>query len=449
MRKLKNMHWIILYVILLATTIVYSIPKVNDSSNITETEKTTISFRHVWTLEHDLPMLNIFRDVVEKFEETHPNIKVNFEGLDQTYHREQKLRSEMITGTPPDMFVLFGGAELDPYVRANRLLNLNDFIAENELDFIDLSHWTYNDQVFGLPFEGHAQPLFYNKEIFKKLEITPPTTIDELNTAIDILNRNNYIPFTFGNKELWPGGVYAHYLMDRYAGPQLIEQIASGQASFNNGNYVKAFDQLQHWISTNTFNDNYSDIFSADAIHLFNEGKAAMYLNGNWDITLFQSPKGLVDFQDNIGVIAFPTLEKDEEQSIAGGYTIGIGLSANLTGLQRTAALELLKAFYTEEVQLKIVYEAARLPSMDIPFDVSQTGPVFAQVVELLEQSQQIFLAYDNILPPEVRKEFWTITDSLFKLEITSEEALQQLDQASQSYFQLINSYGGESTGAH
>ena len=437
------MKWIVLYVLILTTTVIYSIPKGHSQATLTQADKVTITFRHVWTQEHDLPMMNIFQDVVEEFEATHPNVKVNFEGLDQTNHREEKLKSEMVTGTPPDMFVLFGGAELDPYVSSNRLLDLTDLIKENQLDFIDLSMWTYDNRVYGLPFEGHAQPLFYNKQIFEELNISPPATLEELNETITTLKANGYIPFTLGNSELWPGSMYAHYLMDRYAGPDLIEDIARGNASFVNDNYLKAFNELQEWGKNNAFNNNFARILSVNAIHLFNSGEAAMHLNGSWDITLFQSTDGS-DFQQNIGVIPFPTLNKEEHPSIVGGYAIGIGLSSSLTGLQKIAALELMKAFYTEEVQRRIVYEAARLPAMDISYDVNKTGPVYEQVVQLLEQSKSRFLAYDNVLSPEVRKAFWTITDQLIKLEISSEEALRQLDLASDAYFNLIHNYGGE-----
>lgn len=444
MSKLKNKQWILLYIMLLATTIIYSFSSQSKEPAIIEPEKITITFRHVWTKPHDQPMLTIFQDVVDDFEQSHPNVKVNFEGLEQTNHREQKLKSEMVTGTPPDMFVLFGGAELDPYVRSNRLLDLSQFVSEHALEFIDISLWTYDNGIFGLPFEGHAQPLFYNKKIFNELGLEPPTTIDELNTVISALKSYHIIPFAFGNQEIWPAGIYAHYLMDRYEGPEHIKQIANGSASFQTEGYQQAFDQIVQWVQAEAFNELYSELNSSSAIQLFNEGKAAMYVNGNWDISLFQSPNEQYDFQQDIGVIPFPSISKEQERSIAGGYTIGIGLSANLSGAQQEAALQLLQAIYTEEVQQRIVYEAFRLPSMAIPFDINKTGPVFAQVVRLLEKSDQVFLAYDNTLSPEVRKAFWTVTDSLFKLEVSSDEALMQLDEASKSYYRLINSYGGD-----
>lgn len=80
-------------------------------------EKITLTFRHFWVGKHDEPVERIIADTIKKFEEKHPHIKIDFEGLDQTIHREQKLKSEMVTGRPPDIFSLFGGAEIEPYVQ--------------------------------------------------------------------------------------------------------------------------------------------------------------------------------------------------------------------------------------------------------------------------------------------------------------------------------------------
>ena len=77
-------------------------------------EKITLTFRHFWNKEHDKPVLAVFESIVRTYEKAHPNVKVNFESIDQTIHREQKLKSEMVTGTPPDMFVLFGGPRSCP-----------------------------------------------------------------------------------------------------------------------------------------------------------------------------------------------------------------------------------------------------------------------------------------------------------------------------------------------
>ncbi|MFS0726941.1 ABC transporter substrate-binding protein [Paenibacillus sp. 1P07SE] len=433
-----------LYGLALASVILYSFTGSREQPAVADPEKVTLTFRHFWTKEHDRPILAIFEDAVRSFEQEHANVKVNFEGIDQTIHREQKLKSEMVTGTPPDLFVLFGGAEFEPYARSERLMDLTGFVASEGLSFHDLSLWVLDERIYGLPFEGHAEPIFYNRRLFEQAGLAPPTTLEELSRAIPVLLQQGTIPFALGNEEQWPGAIYTHYLMDRLAGPELIGALARGsrEERFLNPAYTEALALLRSWIEMGAFNDSFSAVSTEEAIALFTEGRAAMYLNGNWDITLLSPPDAALGPGD-IGVMPFPGLHQGQTRSMAGGYSIGLALSAELSGLRLELALELMRRLYTEDVQQRIVYEGLRLPSMPITFDPSRTGPVFAQLHMLMESKPQTFIAYDNVLSPEVRRTFLAVNDQLLNLAIRPEEALQQMDDASEAYWQLRNSTGG------
>ncbi|MGG6312752.1 ABC transporter substrate-binding protein [Paenibacillus macerans] len=439
-----NWGWIAVYALVLAISVLIIAADGHEPIEDSQTEKITLTFRHFWIKEHDSQMLDIVEDVVEEFQKSHPNVKVNFEGMDQTVHREQKLKSEMVTGTPPDMFVLFGGAEIEPYVRSNRLMDLTEFVEQNGLkeEFQDLHLWTYDDHIYGLPIEGNAEPLYYNKEIFRELGLEPPQTLEDLNRVVRVLGASRITPFALGNEERWPAAIFAHYLMDRYAGPALINALVQGEESrnFRNPGYLQAFKQLESWIGQDAFSLPANDLSTEEAIELFTGGKAAMYLNGNWDINLFHNEKAPADFQNQVGVIPFPSLAEGGSQSIAGGYTIGIGLSSNLEEAKWEAAQDLLKVFYTEDIQRRIVYEALRIPSMKITYDSDKTGPVFAQVVELMEQSPQSFVPYDNVLSPEVNKTFLKVLEEMIGGRVSPEQALDQIQQTSEQYWQLRRS---------
>lgn len=287
MKWLMKWGWMWLYLVLVSGAVLFIALGDREPIEDNSSEKITLTFRHFWTKEHDRPLLAIFEEVVDKYQLEHPNIKVNFEGIDQTIHREQKLKTEMVTGSPPDMFVLFGGAEIEPYVRSERLIDLTDFVNENGLSnqFKDLSLWSVEDHIYGLPIEGNAEPLYYNKTIFKNLGLEPPKTLQALDDVIVKLRSGGYIPFALGNEERWPAGIFAHYLMDRYAGSELIQKLINGEeeASFQNESYLLAFEHLERWIKAGAFSSNSNDLSTENAVGLFTSGKAAMYLNGNWD----------------------------------------------------------------------------------------------------------------------------------------------------------------------
>ncbi len=444
MKWLMKWGWMWIYMILISGTVLFIALGDREPIEDNSSEKITLTFRHFWIKEHDRPLLSIFEEVVHNYERAHPNVKVSFEGLDQTIHREQKLKSEMVTGAPPDMFVLFGGAEIEPYVRSNRLIDLTDFVKENGLmeQFKDLHLWTFDKHIYGLPLEGNVEPLYFNKTLFSKLGIKIPETVDELDDAILKLKAGGYIPFALGNEDRWPAGIFAHYLMDRYAGSELIQKLVTGEdeASFQNVYYLEAFKHLDRWIGEGALSPASNDLSTENAVGLFTSGKAGMYLNGNWDINLFSGAAAPTGFQNEVGVIPFPALRPGEEASIAGGYTMGLGLSSSLTGSKREAALDLMKAFYTQEIQTRLVYEGLRIPSMRISYDPDKTDPVFAQVMQLMEDNPQSFVPYDNVLSPEVKKTFLNAIEEMIDKGMTADQALKELQSSSMQYWSLIQS---------
>ncbi|WP_055109809.1 ABC transporter substrate-binding protein [Paenibacillus ihumii] len=443
MKWLLNWGWILLYITVLGVSVLLITAGNRDPIEENQSDKLTLTFRHFWTKEHDRPMLSIFEDVVADYQRNHPNVKVNFEGMDQTTHREQQLKSEMVTGTPPDMFVLFGGAEIEPYARANRLMDLSQFVKERGLQgqFRDLQLWTFDGRVYGLPIEGNAEPLYYNKTIFNSLDLEAPSTLAELDQVIEVLRDNGYIPFALGNEDRWPAAIFAHYLMDRYAGPELIQSLSQGEEGldFRNEKYMQAYEHLVKWVEAGAFASSANSSTTEEAIALFTAGKAAMYLNGNWDINLFHrndaADSSAASFQDEVGVIPFPAMRLGATKSVAGGYTIGIGLSSNLDDAKKEAALDLLEGFYTKEVQSRIVYEGLRLPSIKLSFDPEKTGPVFAQVITLMEQSTQSFVPYDNILSPEVKRSFLRGVKEMIGGQMDAGGALEDLQRSSTFYW--------------
>src|SRR5690606_11870358 len=159
---------LVLYLLFMTYLLISGVDSFEKKDEQAVSNKVTVTFRHFWIQEYNVPVRNIMQEIVDEFEAEYPQYKIQFEEIDQSIHREQKLKSEMVTGTQPDLIALFGGAEIEPYVRANRLLDLTDWLKEKGLDqrFKDLSLWTFNDGIYGLPFEGNAEPLFYNKEIF-------------------------------------------------------------------------------------------------------------------------------------------------------------------------------------------------------------------------------------------------------------------------------------------
>ena len=96
----------------------------------------------------------------------------------------QKLKTLIAEGNMPDIIDI----DADPYckelVDAGKLVDVKEFLTEN--DKYDafyptaLKYQEFTDgTMYPLPLEYHVEMTWYNKEIFEKYNLTPPTTMDE------------------------------------------------------------------------------------------------------------------------------------------------------------------------------------------------------------------------------------------------------------------------------
>lgn len=379
-------------------------------------DKTVLTFRHFWVEEHDRPMNEIFTDAVARFELMYPDIKIVMEGLPQQAHREQRLKAEMVTGNPPDLFLVFGGAELAPYVEAGRMMDLTGFLERSGLrdGFRDLSMWTFGDRVYGLPLEGFSEPLYYNRRVFDRLQLEPPRTWEELLRVSDALKEAGYIPLALGNRDRWPGAILYHYLLHRHGGQEWIDAVIQGEKSFVNEAYMEASRKLAELGRRGLFPAGVDQLdHDEGAVSLFIQGKAAMFLGGSWNANQFEQPHVSPDFESGVGAALFPALREGMSQEIAAGFSMGIGVSSNLTPAEQTAVERFLAFVFTEDVQRRIFEQALREPSMNILVDLSRVGPVFSEVMRVTRQAKGSFMAYDHLLPPSVKEAFYDASQAL------------------------------------
>ena len=63
------------------------------------------------------------------------------------------------------------------------------FLDNINKEVLNDSSFTDGDgHVWALPIDGSCEGIFYNKDIFNQLDLTPPTTLSELDHVIEVLS---------------------------------------------------------------------------------------------------------------------------------------------------------------------------------------------------------------------------------------------------------------------
>ncbi|WP_308635402.1 ABC transporter substrate-binding protein [Paenibacillus silvisoli] len=364
----------------------------------------TLSLRHTQIKETSKVRLKILQDVVAKTEQDNPGLKFNLEGIDEVVNRDQKLKAEMAAGNPPDIFEVFGGADLNLYVKAGRMLDLTPIIEELGIKdkFASLDEFTIDGKVYGLPFGGYSEGIFYNKKLFTEYGLQVPKTFQELLAVADAVKAKGKTPFALAAKDGWVNGMLWNTVMERHVGIDAFGKLLTGEAKWTDPDFVAGFGDYATLVNNDYFTKGALGLPYAEQGAQFLKGDAAMVFTGSWDANRFTGDEA-GDLKGNIGYFSFPSIDggKGDQTSINASYSNGFGFSANLTADQVEAVKKFIANFFNEEIQKRTLLEDKVLPSMKLS-DMSGVDPLISEVLTVMGSASSSWKAFDAIVQPSV-----------------------------------------------
>jgi raffinose/stachyose/melibiose transport system substrate-binding protein len=406
-------------------------------------EKVVLSLRHQDVGASQEDQANSTLDAVDRFTKDFPDITVNVDALDQDTHR-QKLRAEMAGGMPPDLFFAWGYAEGQPYYEAGRLMDISgalDADPEWRDGFVDglLDAFQYGDGVYGIPRAGFIEGLFYNKEMFASMNIEPPKTYDELKTVIAACKDAGYIPIGLGNKEKWYGTFIHNFFFERTLGYDYFEKllVRTPGVTWVNDDYLEGNRMIQELVKLGAFPDGVNAISRDEGAALFYQERAAMLVDGSWMCTQFSSDQAPEGFSDKVGFVNFPSFPngKADQNTCIAGFTSGYAISADLAGTKKDAALTLLKYLNDDAMADYQFYTCRQIPNRQLAdMDGQKAGQLFVECVNVLNASSAKLLPHTDVMPSGLMNVYYDISQGIFDLSMTPEQAMEKMEQASDEY---------------
>ncbi|WP_082347294.1 ABC transporter substrate-binding protein [Bacillus sp. FJAT-18017] len=119
-----------------------------------------------------------YEELVSSFEKENQDIKINMKMIPYSDY-EVRLRTEMATGTPPDIMAI-DSPNLALYANAGSLLSIDSYMKK-EGDLADfpastMKGLTYKGQIYLAPIAESSIALFYNKHVLKKAGVPFPSS---------------------------------------------------------------------------------------------------------------------------------------------------------------------------------------------------------------------------------------------------------------------------------
>jgi multiple sugar transport system substrate-binding protein len=223
----------------------------------------------------------------------------------------------------------------------------------------------YNGRQYGIPMDSNDLALYYDKKALKKAGLKVPTTWDELKIAAKKLSSGPTFGLAISAPKTEEGTFqYIPWILSTGAD---VTKVNTPQA-------VKSLAFLRGLIADKSMSPEVINWTQGDVQKQFSAGKAAMMVNGPWNIGSIKRDSPDLDF----GVTLIP---RDKQfSSVLGGENLAITKAA-----KRDAAWAFVKWFGSKEIENKYNALTGTFPSRSDAIavnDVWTKDPVLAAFLD-------------------------------------------------------------------
>jgi branched-chain amino acid transport system substrate-binding protein len=396
--------------------------QVKESSSPIITQQATMHILTLssWNSDNQDDMDNILSVFAKKH-----NIKFKFNPIKNSEYFDT-LETQLRSGNQPDLFYLPGN-EVDAQVLIKEGLTMPlDIPINHTLTEEEQSNWSKDGVMHAIPVHAVSQGVFYNKSIFDKLNISIPFTWEEFIKIAYTLKKSGIIPLANGTREAFANAeiLFMGIAPNFIGGPKGRALFEKGSRCFDDDSIIKTFAAIKELVPL--LPKNHQDLSAYDARELFIEEKAAMWINGSWELTNLVRDR----LRFSLGIFAIPA-PKNAKTTILFHYDAAVAV--NPKSQHKDLALEFVKWTQTAEyAQLLQDNLVGFFPLMKAPLPKNPYSRAFYNLIKNNQNDSRW------ILPPGVPSSYQLMgkaTSEVLHSNLTPEMAAKYLQAGLSTWY--------------
>lgn len=384
-------------------------------------------------------------EMIDKFEEEHPDIEVQHIYMPYTDHVE-KLKVDLSAGDAADVFGVQTGAmykefrdfeeDLTPYLVKEYGDDWASNYNEYAMSLLKGDDGEYYAVPLGLSYAGYV---WANMKYFDKYGLELPTNYDELKEVCKTFRDNGEYPLVIGAKDSWINiDTWMNIAAD--INTEKLYSAIEGETPFTDEDLVQSFQIWQNCFTDGVFQDGALGVgMYTDSTDMYQkEGSVPMILNGSWSLGAYMdSDEQSQEVYNGEGANhKIFLMDWNNDGKIAPvEETVDVSLAINNQSKVKDAAWTFVDWMLHEGADFLINGHLQYMPARnDMELNVEGLNENGAENLEYcVEQGKDNVGGYREMAYAELKE---TIINELTELalgDVTPEEAAETIEAASQA----------------
>ena len=365
-----------------------------------------------------------YLDAIAQFETDHPNIKIEYETFENESYKT-KLKSAVAANELPDIFFTWGGGFSQPFVEAGRVLSVDDVYAKyaEQLPEVMLGNLTYDGKKYGTVYTMNVSMLFYNKAMFAKYGLKPPTTFEELASVCQTFIDNGIVPFGISAKDIWNLAMTHDALTLKSVGPDALRSCLTkdGKVSYNSPDFLSASTKFAELVGMGAYSKNAVALNNDEATQTFYDGDEPMYITGSWMVSDFYTKS---KNPDDFGCIPIPVLNSQTAKitDFMGGPSDSLMVSAS-TKYPEEAMMAMFEI--SKNISKNAFLSGSGIAAWQVDYDVNSVRPQTQEIAALVQDATSFTLWFDTLMESEDAGVYLENLQQLYLGDITPEKFVE------------------------
>ncbi|MDQ6420428.1 extracellular solute-binding protein [Paenibacillus sp. LHD-117] len=388
----------------------------------TEGKKITLTFQTLQT-DKSTPGYQVEEEIVNNYMKENPNVKIEWDRLD-IEQQKVKLKTQAASGEVADITMVNPGAQLQPFANGKVLAPLNDMLdVELKGTFLEgvLDYYSFDGNVYALPYNMNIAGIFYNKELFEKAGVEVPKTFEDIVASVPKFKEAGIPAMILGGKDKWPlSFMFTNVLQRVSGGPKFLDEVVAGNKQFTDPVFIEALQKTKELIQAGAYQEGAATYDYNTASQQFRDGKAAMYFMGTWEVASIDASEAV---NGKVGFLPFPTVGGKGNPSdyvVAPGTAYALGANSDHLDESKKFLKYLLLNYPKVAFDKKAAVGLAQ--KVDGDFKAAGYSELAIEALARFNEVQGGDMNFDNVIEPATTQTHLTGLQSLLIKDVNVEE---------------------------